>query len=168
MSGAVDVVIRPCDPGDAAEIAGIYNHYVADSYVTFETEPVAVEEMAQRMADTVALPLPWLVAESSAGVIGYAYASRWHRRHAYRFSVESTIYLHPGHTGKGVGLPLYGALMEAIRRAGLHTVIAGIALPNDRSIRLHEALGFGKVAHFEQMGYKQDRWIDVAYWQLMP
>ncbi|MGH8166642.1 MAG: GNAT family N-acetyltransferase, partial [Woeseiaceae bacterium] len=96
-----------------------------------------------------------------------AYASRWHGRCAYRFSVESTVYLDPDRTGRGVGKRLYAALIDAIRDLSMRAVIGGIALPNEPSIRLHERLGFRKVAHFEQVGFKHDRWIDVGYWQLL-
>lgn len=159
--------IRPVEPTDSAQIAAIYNYYVLNSHNTFETEAVSSSEMQQRILETLALPLPWLVSVSSGEVAGYAYASKWKGRCAYQFSVESTIYIDPGQTGKGIGLPLYTGLIEAIRSLSMHAVIGGIALPNEPSIRLHERLGFKKVGHFEQVGYKQNRWIDVGYWQLM-
>jgi len=158
---------RPATEDDAAGIAGIYNYYVANTCVTFETTPVAPADIAQRMAAAGAANLPWLVAVASQKVIGFAYASQWKGRCAYRFAVESTIYLDPQHRGKGVGKLLYADLLAAIRALAMHAVIGGIALPNDASIRLHEALGFRKVGHFEQVGYKQDRWVDVGYWQLL-
>ena len=159
--------IRPARPADSNEIAAIYNHYVLNSHCTFETEIVSAAEIQQRIRETHALALPWLVSVSSDKVMGYAYASKWKGRCAYQFSVESTIYIDPGHTGEGIGLPLYTALIETIRNLPMHAVIGGIALPNEPSIRLHESLGFRKVGHFEQVGYKQDRWIDVGYWQLI-
>jgi phosphinothricin acetyltransferase len=123
--------------------------------------------MEQRIAETLAVPLPWLVAEVSGQIVGYAYASKWKGRCAYRFSVESTVYIDPACIGKGFGLRLYSALIDAIRALSMHAAIGGIALPNAQSVGLHERLGFKKVAHFEQVGYKQDRWVDVGYWQLM-
>ncbi len=158
--------IRTANEGDADCIAGIYNHYIAETCVTFETETVSADEMAQRIDETLRIPLPWLVAEMAGRVIGYAFASKWKGRCAYRYAVETTIYLHPGSTGAGVGAVLYGALIDAVRAASMRTAIGGIALPNDASIRLHERLGFRKVGHFERVGYKHDRWIDVGYWQL--
>jgi L-amino acid N-acyltransferase YncA len=163
----MEISIRPAREGDAADIVGIYNTYVSGTCITFETEPVHAPEMAQRIADTAASSLPWLVAVASDRVIGYAYASKWRGRSAYRFSVESTVYLDPAHTGKGLGFRLYAALIDAIRACSMHAAIGGIALPNASSIALHERLGFKKVAHFEQVGYKQDRWVDVGYWQLL-
>ena len=163
----MEISIRSASESDAADIVAIYNAYVTGTSVTFETEPVHAQEMAQRIAETTASSLPWLVAEVSGHVIGYAYASKWKGRFGYRYSVESTVYLDPSHIGKGIGVRLYAALLDAIRAIGMHAVIGGIALPNDSSTRLHERLGFRKVAHFEQVGYIQDRWVDVGYWQLL-
>jgi phosphinothricin acetyltransferase len=162
---AVHDPIRPARAGDAAAIARIYNHYVAHTCATFETAPVDDDGMAERIARTAGEGLPWLVLEAGDRVAGYAYASTWKGRCAYRYTAESTVYLDPAVTGRGLGEPLYAALIEALGAAGMHAVIGGIALPNPRSIRLHERLGFHKVAHFEQVGFKQDRWIDVGYWQ---
>ena len=164
----MDIQIRAASAGDAAAVAGIYNHYVRHSVVTFETEEVTAAELARRIAMTLADSLPWLVAESPGNVMGYAYASVWNRRAAYRHTVESTIYLDPEQVGRGTGRRLYRFLLDDLRRRAVHAVVAGIALPNARSVRLHEALGFRKVAHFEQVGYKQERWIDVAYWEWLP
>lgn len=158
--------IRSANENDATEIARIYNHYVANTCITFETEAVNAADMAQRIRDTSAIPLPWLIAESGAELVGYAYASKWQGRCAYRFAVEATIYLDIDRTGKGIGLSLYSALLDEIRSHSMRSVIGGISLPNDASIRLHERLGFRKVGHFERVGYKQDRWVDVGYWQL--
>jgi phosphinothricin acetyltransferase len=158
--------LRDATPTDAPAIAAIYNHYIASTCVTFETHPVTAADMAARIADTQALPLPWLVAEGEGGVVGYAYATRWRARHAYRFAAESTVYLAPDQMGRGLGTALYTELVQRLRAQALHTVIGGIALPNAASIALHERLRFRKVAHFEHVGFKHDRWIDVGYWQL--
>ena len=162
----MSVTIGIASVSDAAEIAPIYNHYIAETCITFETEPVTVEVMAQRIRETLDLPLPWLVAEEGGKICGYAYASKWKGRCAYRYSVEATIYLDPGSTGRGLGIELYTALIDAIKAAAMRSVIGGIALPNDASIRLHERLGFEKVGHFEKVGFKHEQWVDVGYWQL--
>jgi phosphinothricin acetyltransferase len=159
--------IRPALETDAIAIARIYNHYIANTVITFETEAVTADDLAARVAETVGAGLPWLVAEDDGGLIGYAYASKWKGRCAYRYAVESTIYLDPAKTGNGAGSRLYTALIDAIRACSMHAVIGGISLPNEGSIRLHERLGFEKVGHFAEVGYKQDRWVDVGYWQLM-
>ncbi|NZA26135.1 N-acetyltransferase [Luteimonas sp. SJ-92] len=163
----MDIALRPALAADAAALAGIYNHYIAHTCVTFETEPVEAAGMAARIAETADAGLPWLVAEGSAGILGYAYASKWKGRCAYRYTVESTVYLDPASTGAGVGGRLYAALIDAIRACGMHAVIGGIALPNAASVRLHERLGFREAGRFEQVGWKQERWVDVGYWQLL-
>lgn len=162
-----DIAIRAATADDAVAVARIYNHYVAGSCATFETEAVSAPAMAARIAETTGASLPWLIADTSDGVVGYAYASRWKSRCAYRHSVETSVYLDPEHTGQGIGGRLYATLLDAVRALGMHIVIGGVALPNAASVALHERLGFHKVAHFEQVGYKQGRWIDVAYWQLV-
>lgn len=163
----MSVVVRNVDDADAAALARIYNHYIAQTVVTFETEPVTAENMAQRVADTRRAGYPWLVAEAAGSVVGYAYAARWNRRDAYRYSVESTIYVDPKLTSQGVGTRLYSGLIAAIRTAGMHAVIGGISLPNDASIGLHEKLGFRKIGQFAEVGFKLDRWVDVGYWELI-
>ncbi len=160
------MMIRKAQVTDAAELARIYNYYIENTCITFETEAVDVDEMAGRITDTNRIPLPWLVAADDERILGYAYASRWKGRCAYRFAVESTIYLDSNETGRGTGRQLYAALIEAIRALSMRSVIGGISLPNEASIRLHESLGFRKVGHFERVGFKQDRWVDVGYWQL--
>ena len=137
-----------------------------NTVVTFEEEQVEVDEMALRILGNQEAGLPWLVAQDESGqVIGYAYASAWKGRCAYRFSVEVTVYLAHDMSGKGWGSRLYEALFKALDDKGMHTVIGGIALPNAASIALHEKSGLKKVAHFEQVGFKMDRWVDVGYWQ---
>lgn len=166
-SDIMDISIRPVREIDSAEIASIYNTYVLETCVTFETDPVDAVQMAARIAEVAASELPWLVAEQWGRIVGYAYASRWKSRWGYRYSVESTIYLDSAHKGKGFGIRLYSALVDALRLTPTHAVIGGVALPNDASVRIHERLGFRKVAHFAQVGYKQERWVDVGYWQLL-
>lgn len=164
---AVAVTVTSASPIHAQPIADIYNHYIANTCITFELDRVTSEDMAKRIADVQNIGLPWLVALEGDGVVGYAYATQWRARKAYQSSVESTIYLDDRHRGRGLGTSLYGELIEQLRRLELHAVIGGVAQPNDASARLHEALGFKKVAHFEQVGHKLGRWVDVAYWQLL-
>lgn len=159
--------IRDATLEDAGAIAAIYNPYVTDTLVTFETDPLSVEEMRTRMAGAQAANLPWLVATEVGAVVGYTHASPWKGRWAYRYSVESTVYLAPSRTRRGLGSLLYAALVERLRERGFHAVIGGIALPNAASVALHERLGFEHVAHFRQVGFKHERWIDVGYWQLL-
>jgi L-amino acid N-acyltransferase YncA len=159
--------VRPVHAVDADAIASIYDHYVAHTVVTFELDPVTADTMRSRIDEIAALALPWHVVEDDGAVLGYAYATRWRARPAYRHSVETTVYLHPDATGRGLGRLLYGDLLDALRRDGYHTAIGGIALPNAASVALHEALGFVPVGEFREVGRKFGRWIDVGFWQRM-
>ncbi len=160
-------MIRSATARDADAIAGIYNHYVVNTPVTFETEPVGVVEMAQRIEEILAASLPWLVIEENGTVVGYAYAGKWKGRCAYRHSVETTVYLDAESTGRGHGGALYEALLGQLRALGLHVAIGGIALPNPASVALHEKFGFEPVARFREVGFKFGQWVDVGYWQRM-
>jgi L-amino acid N-acyltransferase YncA len=123
--------------------------------------------MASRIAEVQGAALPWLVAETDNQVVGYAYANKWKARSAYRHSVETTIYLERGREGRGIGSMLYSELLSILRVSGKHVAIGGAALPNEASVALHEKLGFEHVATFRQVGFKHDKWVDVAYWQIV-
>ncbi|OFA05402.1 arsinothricin resistance N-acetyltransferase ArsN1 family B [Duganella phyllosphaerae] len=157
--------LRDAVAADAQSVADIYNHYILGTTITFEELAVTHADMAGRIAGLQAAGLPWLVAEHDGVVVGYAYATKWRVRPAYRFSVESTVYLAPEFAGQGVGTALYSSLLQRLIDDGYHLVIGGIALPNPGSVALHEKLGFEKVGEFKQVGFKLDRWIDVGYWQ---
>jgi phosphinothricin acetyltransferase len=159
-------MIRACRPADAAQICAIYNSYVLDTVITFEEEPVDEPEMARRIGAVTAL-LPWLVFEREGAIEGYAYATPWKARSAYRFAVESTVYVSRSSVRRGIGMRLYEALIAELRARGMHCVIGGIALPNPASVALHERLGFAKVAQFLEVGWKLGRRVDVGYWELM-
>jgi phosphinothricin acetyltransferase len=162
----MDRMIRPAVPADCTALSSIYNHYITNTAVTFEEEPVSADEIESRLRGVQAATLPWLVAEMDQAVVGYAYATKWKGREAYRLSVETSVYLHPEATGRQIGTLLYRDLLSRLRAMKLHVVIGGIALPNPASIALHERFGFAKVAHFREVGFKFNRWIDVGYWQL--
>lgn len=159
-------IIRAIESRDVARVTAIYNHYIRTSIISFEEEPVTATEIARRVADVHSASLPWLIAEESGQIAGYAYARRWRARSAYRFSVEATVYVAPERTGQGYGSKLYGQMLPLLKLRRVHAVMGGIALPNEASIALHEKFGFRKVAHFQEVGLKFDRWIDVGYWQL--
>jgi L-amino acid N-acyltransferase YncA len=159
-------MIRNATSDDAAAICGIYDYYIRNTTITFEEETVPVEEMQNRIADVTAA-LPWLVAEKQGAVVGYAYAGKWHKRSAYRFSVESTVYVAQHARRQGIGRELYEALLGDLRSRSLHTVIAIVALPNPASVALHERMGFEKVGHLKAVGWKFGRWVDVGYWELV-
>lgn len=158
-------MIRAATAADAAAIAAIYNHYVATTTISFEERPVGDAEMAERVAGVTA-GLPWLVFEEDGAIMGYAYATPWRARSAYRYSVESSVYVSRDYPRRGIGKRLYLALIEDLRARGVHMVIGGIAQPNEGSVALHESVGFVKVAHFKEVGWKFERWVDVGYWEL--
>lgn len=161
----VDPAIRNALAADAPAVARLYNHFVTHTTVSFEEVPVPDAVMAARIAEVQSVPLPWLVAECDGALAGYAYATRWRVRSAYRYAVEVSVYVDPACSRRGIGSRLYAALFAELRGLGMHTAIGGIVLPNLASVALHEKHGFRKVAHFSEVGFKFDRWIDVGYWQ---
>jgi L-amino acid N-acyltransferase YncA len=157
--------IRNVEPKDAARIADIYNHYISTSIITFEADPVGAAEIEKRIRE-VSRTHPYLVLEDDGGkLIGFAYASRFREREAYRYTAEVTIYLDKDRTVKGLGGPLFAALLDRLGKTETAALIGAIALPNGPSVRLHEKFGFTKVAHLEKVGYKFGQWIDVGYWE---
>ena len=159
-------MIRKVTLEDAGEISEIYNHYILNSIATFETIAIGVEEMQNRIR-LVQQNFPWLVFESDGEILGYAYATEWKARRAYKRTVESTVYLRQDAFNKGIGTKLYKALLKELKKMKVHAVIGGISLPNDASIALHEKFKFEKVAHFKEVGFKFNKWIDVGYWELL-
>ncbi len=159
--------VRPAVHDDAVEVAYIYNHYIATSHATFELDPIDGWEMLSRMEDGWNFGYPFLVCEDKDGICGYAYARQFRERAAYAHTVETSVYVKPGHDGLGIGSTLYRALIAELSNGDFHAVVAGISLPNDDCVRLHEKFGFEKVAQFREAGRKFDRWIDVGYWELL-
>ena len=160
-------MIRPATSFDAQAIADIYNYYIVNTVVTFEVEPVSIEEMAKRIL-SVLERYDWIVYENKQGeVVGFAYYSAFRPRAAYCHTVESTIYLHRHAVGKGVGSALLTELVQRCRKQQFHAMIATIALPNEQSVHLHEKHGYKKVGEFREVGFKQERWINVGYWELL-
>lgn len=164
-AGASPTLADAC-ADDAAAIAAIYTRYVLESSISFEEAAVDGADMAGRIAEVQAAGLPWLVVRRAGELVGYAYATKWRARPAYRHAVETSVYLAPAAAAQGLGSLLYTALLDRLRRGGLHVAIGGIALPNPASIALHEKHGFEKVAHFREVGFKFGQWRDVGYWQL--
>ena len=159
-------MIRKSDVSDSEAIANIYNYYIKNTIITFEEKELTPDEISGRIENVFSESLPWIVAENRGKVIGYAYATKWKTRSAYRFSVESTVYLEQTSVGNGIGSMLYNELLSLLKDSGIHAVIGGIALPNPSSIALHEKFGFKQVARFKEVGIKFGKWIDVGYWQL--
>lgn len=156
--------IRKAELRDASQVADVYNYYVQQTHHTFETEPLGEEEMRKRIEETTE-DYPFLVAEENGEIVGYAYATQFKLRQAYEYASEVSIYVRNAAKQKGIGTQLYEQLFDELQETDTHAVVAGISLPNDASVRFHERLGFEKVAHFKEVGYKLGRWIDVGYWE---
>jgi phosphinothricin acetyltransferase len=156
--------IRKVKLNDAENIAEIYNFYIQQTHHTFETRPLSVEVMRDRISEIIK-DYPYLVAEIDGRVFGYAYAAQFKLREAYQHSAEVSIYVKNDAKKRGIGSMIYQELFDELEDSDIHALIAGIPMPNDASVRFHEKLGFEKVAHFKEVGYKLGRWIDVGYWE---
>ncbi|MDR1446759.1 MAG: GNAT family N-acetyltransferase [Treponema sp.] len=159
-------MIRPVNPADAEAICAIYNYYVENTAVTFEEEKISVTEMENRILNAVSA-YPWLVFEEDTRLAGYAYVQRWKERAGYRFSAEDSIYVHKDFLGRGIGTALLERLLDEVKKTSVHAVVAGITIPNDRSIALHEKFGFTKIAEFKEIGFKLNTWLGVGFWELI-
>lgn len=162
----VMITIRLATPSDAAGILQIYAPYIRETSFTFETEVPAEEAFAQRIRQYLSL-CPWVVAEENGVIAGYAYASGYRERVAYQWSVECSVYIHDDFHRRGIAQALYTSLFEILSKQGFRNVYAVINLPNDRSVALHEKLGFTYFATYEQVGYKLGKWKNVGWWRLI-
>ena len=161
------IAIRAATPEDANAIAAIYAPHVLTGTVSFEIEPPDARAMRTRMAASEGL-YPWIVAtngDATGGVIGYAYATRFRDRPAYRYVCETSIYMADVAQGQGAGRLLYDSLIDTLRAQGFVHALGAIALPNDASIKLHESVGFRRAGVYREVGFKHGRWIDVGIWQ---
>ena len=158
-------MIRTTRISDATAICNIYNYYVENTTITFEEIAVSVEDTCTRIAFSLD-KYAHIVYLDNNEIVGYAYATTWRTREAYRFSTETTVYLKQGYEGKGIGMLLYIELIKQLKSKGFHLLIGCITIPNEQSIRLHEKLGFQKAGHFNQAGWKFNQWLDVGFWEL--
>ena len=156
---------REVQEGDLEAIDRIHTGYVRDTVATFDLEGLGPEGWREKWRTAVSADQPWLVREEGGEVVGFAIATAFRPKAAYRLTVESTIYLDPGAVGRGVGRPLYEAMLGEAARRGFHLAVAGITLPNRASVALHEALGFESVGTFCEVGHKLGEWRDVGWWQ---
>jgi L-amino acid N-acyltransferase YncA len=162
----IQIQLRAAAPDDAAAIAAIYAPYVQTGTVSFEFDPPDADAMRARMESSDGL-YPWIVATNGEGegVLGYAYATKFRERAAYRYVVETSVYVAGAVQGQGVGRLLYDALIDTLRAQGFTQAIGVISLPNDHSIRTHEQVGFRRAGQLREIGFKQGRWIDIGMWQ---
>ena len=156
--------VRLATPADACGCLAIYRPFVETSHTTFETEVPSIAEFARRIEATLAVR-PWIVAEEDGKIAGYTYSSPIKDRAAYQWSVEVAIYVAEGMRERGLGRSLYEALFRCLAGQGFVNAIGIIALPNDASIALHESLGFTKVSHLKEIGFKLGAWHDSGWWQ---
>lgn len=160
-----DVRFRSFAWSDVPAITAIYRHYVEETVITFETEPPGEADMAERFGKLLTLGHPLIIAERKGQVLGYAYASFYRPRAAYRFTCEDSIYLAQDAVGQGIGGRLLDELMAQSRAAGFKQMIAVITAERANSVRLHEKAGFRHVGRYEAVGYKFDRWLDIIHMQ---
>jgi phosphinothricin acetyltransferase len=158
--------LRLAAPADAAQIAAIYAPFCLRTAVSFETAAPDEGKMRERIS-ALAERYPWLVAVSETGdVLGYAYAGKHRERAAYRWSVDFTAYVAPEAKRRGIGTALYRALMKICQSLGYYRAFAGITLPNEASVRLHEKIGFRAIGVYRRVGFKLGGWHDVGWWSL--
>jgi phosphinothricin acetyltransferase len=156
--------IRAARAEDADAIAAIYAPHVTEGVASFEERAPDAAAMRERIAKLEGR-FPWLVAEDEGRLLGYAYADRFRDRSAYRWAVETTVYVGEGAQRRGVGRLLYARLLDSLRAQGFTQAIAAISLPNDASVKLHELAGFRRAGVYRQVGWKLGRWVDVGLWQ---
>jgi len=158
------MTIRMATGHDSAAMLAIYAPIVRDTAISFELEPPTVDEFASRIAK-VQEHHPWLVFEEQGAILGYAYATTFRERAAYRFTAETTVYVRDDARRRGVARALYVDLFARLRAEGIMTALAAIALPNPASVALHESLGFRPIGVFHRVGFKFDRWHDTGWWE---
>jgi len=159
-----EILIRPAERGDLERMTEIYNYYVINTPITFDLTPVSVASRVPWFdAHSDGARYRLFVAQQAGSVLGFAGTGRFRDRAAYDTTVEATIYCAHEATGRGLGSQLYCALFEAIQNEDIHRIMAGITMPNDASIALHERFGFKEVAMFSENGRKFDRYWDVCW-----
>lgn len=157
-------MLRLADPEDAPAIRAIYEPYVRETSITFEESVPSVAEVRERI-EAKQPAYPWLVCELDGEVVGYAYAGPLRERAAYRWVVETSVYVDRAAEGQGVGRAVYSALLDALELQRYLDAYAVITVPNPRSTDFHERMGFERVVGFPAMGYKHDAWADVEWWR---
>ena len=158
------IVYKVVEEADFQAMYKIYEPYVLNTAISFETTPPGPRQFSERIR-SAASDMPWLVCRSGGSVAGYAYAGRHRLRHAYRFSVETSVYVHPDSARQGIGKGLYSALLGILVLSGYKTALAGITLPNEPSVKFHESMGFRPVGAYRNVGFKFGAWHDVGWWQ---
>ena len=157
-------MIRGVEIRDAADIAAIYNYYIRETIITFETEEIDTAEMENRIKKILEAGYPFIVHGENNKITGYAYVGKFRERSAYSESLETSIYLDINEKGRGIGRKLYKRLIELSQEAGVHVLIGVVSYPNLASQRLHESVGFEKAGVIKEAGKKFGKYIDVEFW----
>lgn len=157
-------MIRKVEIKDAKQIVDIYNYYILNTVITFEEEELTVAEMEKRIEEKTRTN-PWIVYEEEGHILGYAYLGTFRERSAFRFTKESSIYLDKDASGKGIGSKLYKKLIKLAKEYNINVIVGVITLPNEASIAIHQNFGFERVGSIKEVGFKQNKWWDVDFWQ---
>lgn len=158
------MLIRPVVSADVSDILEIYAPYIKDTAITFETEVPTLEEFTKRI-ESIKTEYPYLVCEFGDKIIGYAYVSRHRARSAYKYSVDVSVYVDLNYQHMGAGKALYTALFEQLKSYDFYTAYASITMPNEKSTGLHKAFGFYEIGTYHNVGYKNGKWLDVAWFE---
>lgn len=158
-------MIRNVKVEDAKDIANINNYYILNTCITFDIDKLQSKDMEEKIKKKKNKE-PWIVYEEDNKILGYAYVGEWRSKAAFNFTKEVTIYLDINKKGKGIGTKLMEELLKRCKEYGIHTLISVITMPNDVSVTLHERFGFKQVAYYKEVGFKQEKWLDVGSWQL--
>jgi len=157
--------IRKAQPSDTQAILDIYTPFIKDSPATFETEIPSLPDFQARI-DQIQLNMPWIIAEVDGKIIGYAYSNDHRKRDCYRWTKELSVYLLPEAKGQGIAVKLYDELINQLQDLGINTVLAGITLSQEQSIKFHDKYGFKKIGVYRSVGFKNGQWHDVGWWEL--
>lgn len=165
MDVTTDLIIRDAHGSDAAAVQAIYAHHVLHGTASYDVEPPPIEHMLAKIRGIAEAGWPFLVAEAGGDVAGYAYATQFRDREAYRYTAENSIYLHPDWIGQGIGKRLLLALLDEAADCGFKQMVAVIGGAEPASIAAHASCGFREVGRLHQVGWKKDRWLDNVYMQ---
>ena len=161
----VTISIRDVTENDAEAIAAIYGHHVLNGTASYDLDAPPAAFHRDKIRRITATGWPFIVAEADGEPVGYAYVTQFRDRDAYRFTAENSIYVHPGHVGRGVGKALLQALLDRAAAYGFRTVVAVIGGAEPASIALHAACGFREVGRLKRVGWKHEKWLDSVYMQ---
>lgn len=161
------MLIRSANTNDSKVISDIFNHYVVNSFFTFEENPISTEGMQQKISEILDANLPFLVIINNDIILGYCNLHNWNNRLAYQHTKELSIYLNPNFTKKGIGSLLLSELLKNLNRESIHCILSTIAIPNEASVALHKKFGFEQASHMKQVGKKHGEWRDIEHWELI-